>query len=236
MLENVSCAVPYDWAFHFSQCLYDWQTLITGLLALGVGSATVWMVRRQIDHQDQIFAAGRRSRFAVAKAKTPLAAIEIHEHAKIYIAEAENLLPFVLARSRQGFSFDGPAFPRQAESILDALVETSEDPILIDQVSALYSEQQVLASRLSDVPRPADHSLTIDDYILQPIMMDAIAMNLLAFGRDDVAMPRLDWSAVESSARRLIRDATARDRVLGHIADKRGRDRPVPLALRRQND
>lgn len=218
------------------QWLYDWQTLITGVLALGVGGATVWMVRRQIDQQDQLHAAGRRSRFAVAKAKAPLAAIEIHEHAKIYVAEAEKLVHLVLRRSREKFAFIGPPFPTQAETILDTLVETSDDPILIEQVSALYSEQQVMTSRLSDVPRPSEHSLTINDYVLQPIMMDAIAMNLLAFGRDDVAMLRLDWASVEASAKRLIHDPTTRDRIEKYIADKRERGRPVPIALRRHND
>ena len=231
----VRCDIPADWAAHFSQCLYDWQTLTAGMLALLVGGLTIEFIRRQMRQQDDLHAANRRSRFAVAKAKAPLAAIEIANHARCYLDAALALLPLVLQRSSQSFQFQGPIFPTQAETILDGLVECTDDSVLIDQVSALYSEQQVMASRLSNVGQPSQHALTIDDYILQPLMMDAIAMNLLGFGRDGEDMQRLSWDQVERSAKRLLTDPAVEARILAYIADKRDRERPVPLALRRHH-
>ena len=141
----------------------------------------------------------------------------------------------VLQSSKQPFFFRPPDFPVQAAAILDALVESSTDPVLVDQISALYSEQQVMASRLADVPEPAQHKLAVDDYVLQPLMMDAIAMNLLGFGRDGEPMQRLSWDDVERSANRLLRNQTVKPRILAYIADKKGRQRPVPLALQRHS-
>ena len=213
--------------------LYDWQTLVTGLLALAIGAATIMMIKRQIHQQDEHHSSGRRSRFVVAKAKSPFAAIELANHARSYLVAVERLFPLVLMHSQEPFEFDGPDFPSRAEEILDSLVETSEDSILIDQISALYSEHQVISSRISCVRNPSQHGLTIYDYVLQPLMMDAIAMNLLAFGRDGSPMTRLNWVDIRRSAKRIIADPTIRVQIDEYIKDKIARARPVPLALRR---
>jgi hypothetical protein len=233
-MMELSLDLPH-WAAIFGNWLYDWQTLIGAGLAL---VAAYWAGRglnHQIRQQERLHDESRRSRFAVARAKAPLAAVEIADHAQTYLAQTEALLPLVFTRSRDRFEFDGPEFPAEASRILDTLVENSDDTILIEQVSALYSEHQVMASRMKSA-RPVELSLCIDDYFLQPIMIDAIAMNLLAFGRDGLEPKALSWEDIEVRAKSLLRNATSRDRVLAYIADKKERKRPVPLALRRHND
>ena len=231
----VNCAALGDWTRDFSQCLFEWQGLegaLFTLLAAGIG---VFFLNRQIKQQDRLHNSARISRFAVAKAKTPLAAIEISDHARLYLTEAERLFPLVHARSRERFEFHGPSFPAEAAKILDALVENSDDAVLIEQVSALYSEQQVMSARLTSVDRPSEHALTINDYILQPVMMDAIAMNLLGFGRDGQEMRPLTWDNIEVRLKSLIANGSVRDQVLKYVLDKKERSRPVPLALRRHD-
>lgn len=90
-----------------------------------------------------------------------------------------------------------------------------------------------MTSRLTDISRPSEHALAINDYILQPIMMDAIAMNLLEFGRDGEPIRRLNWDDVEASAKRYIKREPARTQIIEYIIGKRERAVPVPLALRR---
>lgn len=231
----MGCAEMSSVLDHVGDWLYEWQTLVTGLLALAIGAASIVVIKRQIHQQDELHASARRSRFAVAKAKSPFAAVELADHAKCYLIAAERLVPLVLSRSKDPFKFDGPSFPSRVEKILDSLVENSDDSILIDQISALYSEHQVMSSRLTEVSQPSQHALAIDDYVLQPLMMDAIAMNLLAFGRDGQPMSRLSWDDVERSAKRLIGDQSVRGRIETYIADKVDRKRPVPLALRRHS-
>ncbi len=231
--DPFSCAVLGDWTNDFSQCLFEWQGLESGILALVAAGAGVFFLNRQIKQQDHLHDSAKRSRFAVAKAKTPLAAIEISDHARLYLAQAQRLFPLVQARSRQTFEFHGPRFPAEAAKILDALVENSDDTVLIEEISSLYSEQQVLSARLAKVERPSEHTLTIIDYILQPIMMDAIAMNLLGFGRDGLAMRPLTWDDVQVRLKNLVTDKNIRDPVIEYILDKKERGRPVPLALRR---
>lgn len=236
MGSTLNCRVPADWMSDPSLCWFEWQSLVAGFAALAVGALTIWMVRHQVKQQDNLHQKNRSARFAVVKAKSPIAAVEVAHHARAYLDVALKLLPLVEGRSDQAFRYEGPQFPPKAEMILDGLVETTDDPLLIDQVAALFAEQQVMASRLLDVGRPSEHTLCIDDYVLQPIMMDAIAMNLLAFGRDGTDIKRLTWNDIEAGAKRLLKHEPARTRILDYIRGKTERGVPVPLALRRHND
>lgn len=115
MTGKIYCRVPSHWLDDPSLCWFEWQTLITGFLALAIGAATIWMIRRQISQQDELNHRNRASRFAVAKAKSPIAAIEVAEHARAYLDAALELLTLVDGRDREAFRFDGPAFPVKAE-------------------------------------------------------------------------------------------------------------------------
>jgi hypothetical protein len=231
-LLALAIALP-DWVAVLRQWLFDWQTLVAGLFALFGAWMTVRYVRKQIAQQHQQYRSEQASRFAVAKSKTPWVAIEIADHARTYLKACEELWPLVKERSRDAWSFEGPEFPRKSEQILDKLVENTSDEALISQIAALYSEHQVMVSRLSNIEKPDQHTVAIIDYMLQPLMMDAIAMKLLEFGRDGQDFVAITWETIEWRANALVSSSEIKDSIQQHILDKKNRNKKVPLALRR---
>jgi hypothetical protein len=225
------CRTPSNWCHDFSGCLYDWQTLIGALLALGVGAFTITKVRQQIEQQDRLHDAGRLSRFSVAKAKAPLAAVEILDHVRIYRKAFEEVLALTLSRRRledQKFEFVGPAFPKEASDILDSLIENSRDESLIYQISTLYSEWQVMRSRANGIYYAVEHAIAIDAYIVQTLIINAISIKILEFGRDGKPISQITLHNVRNEISNNIINRTTQDRIFNYIDNKIEQKAPLP--------
>jgi len=231
----MQCINLFAQSCSFWSWLSNWQTLVAGLLALLAGVGSIIMINRQIRLQKEIHDAARISRHMVAKAKIPLAAAEAADHAETYLKKVEELAERIIDRDHQPFGYIGPKFPEEAAAILDCLVENAIEPIAAELVSALYAEQQVMSSRMSNVADPSSHSLCVEDYLLQPVMIDAIAIKFLAYARDGAELTPLTWEEIETGVRRLIKNRALNERIMKYISGKMERGTAVPLALRRHN-
>ena len=96
MIEAFSPSEIADW-------LYHWQTIIAGVFAVAVGFFTIAMVRVQIKQQDRLHEANQQARFRVARAKTPLAAVQLAKHASECAKGIRGLVPLVESRSHDPF-------------------------------------------------------------------------------------------------------------------------------------
>lgn len=68
-----NCTVPADWARDFSGCLYDWQTLVSGVLALGAAILGALFLHMQMRQTDALNHAALMRRHNASRSIMPLA-------------------------------------------------------------------------------------------------------------------------------------------------------------------
>lgn len=68
-----NCRVPADWVRDFSGCLYDWQTLVSGILALGAAILGALFLYLQIRQTDALNHAALKRRHNASRSIMPLA-------------------------------------------------------------------------------------------------------------------------------------------------------------------
>lgn len=232
------CRAPSDWLGDISQCWYEWQTLIGTLAAVAIGATTIWYVRRQIRQAEDTANSLRLAQLQVARAKLPIASSAIAAHAKRCIEALDTIEPAIMARARTATPIHMPAFPEIAEKTFDAFLAATHDENALFCVAAIYAEQQVLTARMEDMHiDPRAHALSIDYYYLQPVIMHALAMELLTYGRrESTSVSKIGWDDIASSARALVTLTGPRERILTIIRDKSERSITLPFTLSEQND
>ena len=228
-----TCRMPSDWVSDPSLCWFEWQALVGSILAIIVGGATIWYIRKQIKQAADLAERQNRASLEVARAKLPIASSATASHAKLCIAALDAIEPSIRERRRAGPQVSMPLFPPSAEAVFDRFLGATNDENGLFAVAAIYAENQVLGSRMNDLHLdPRSHALAIDDYFLQPIIVHALAMSLLTYGRRETdVIARIGWEDVQSSARTLLRNAATRDRILSKIADKIAHSKPLTFAL-----
>jgi hypothetical protein len=233
-VSAVVCKVPVDWLTIPSVCFYDWQTLMTGVAAVIVGGLTVRYLRRQISQADRVANEERKARLNVARAKLIVPSSRLAEHARTCLDELATIEPAVIEHAAQAEAIVIPPLPRQVEESLDALLANTQERNAIFAVSAIYGEQQVLAARGSDMHlNPSAHSLSFDYYCMQPVIMHALAINLLTYARrESEHVDPLTWDDMKGSVRGLTPHGPRRERLLAFADDKAERGIAIPFAIR----
>jgi len=227
------CAIPARWITHFSVCLYEWQTLIVGLAALLVGAGTVLQVRRQIKQADKIAESSRRANLAVARAKLPNATAAAAVYAKQCVVALDTIAPAIRTRAQTADAVVIPFLASDIQDVFDKLLVTTTDESALFSVSAIYTEQQVFESRLSDIHiAPAEHKCALPYYYLQPVIIHSFAMKLLEYGRRETDyVPTVQWGDLRNSAVSILRTSKACDEIIALIDDKAARDIKMPFAI-----
>lgn len=216
------CKVPLDWVMMPSVCLYDWQTLIAGFAAVLVAGITVHYLRMQIEQADRVTKEEGEARLNVARAKAIVPSSILAEHARHCMAQLELIEPAVFDRARVADPIGVLPLPLEVQTSLDALLANSRDRNTVFAASAVYGEQQVLAARASDMHvQPRSHVASFDYYCMQPVIMHALAISLLAYARRDVAFVEpITWTNMSASLNSLVSPGARRDRLLKFISDK----------------
>jgi hypothetical protein len=223
-----------DWFSIPSVCLYDWQTLMTGIAAVVVGGLTVRYLKKQIDQAARVAQEERNARLTVARAKLMVPSSHLAEHARTCFDELKAFEPAVTQHAGPANPVNIPHLPPNVEGALDALLGGTQDRNAIFAVSAVYGEQQVLGARASDMHlNPPAHAHSLDYYYMQPIIMHAVAMSLLTYARyENDAVEPITWANMASSTRGLAPAGALRDRLLGFVEDRSNRGIAIPFAIR----
>lgn len=185
LCQNVDCAIT---------ALYDWQTLVGSLIALG---AAIWagrLVLKQIRQSDGQETTRRQQRFTAARSTLPLTLSAMANYAADM---AHRLKTFKLAVERdhlQGLLLEPVPPPSDAIAALERMIEATDDPNVTKMLRKMLSEVQLLQSRSAELGRVnfgervgIPHN--VDVYILQCATIYAQASALFDFARfanDDV--------------------------------------------------
>lgn len=160
--------------------LYNYQTLIAGLLALGGAIWTVATIRRQIAEADRHETERRRRQNFAARAMMPVALNELSNYSKRCV---ELLLPLLPKQSGQlvtaHITQNAPAIPAEAVFTLRESTEFGVDPIAIT-IADLIRKLQIQHSRLADIENWLSSSGRI---IVRPNILEFIVDALEIYAR-----------------------------------------------------
>lgn len=196
---SLQCRVPQDWVNDFSLCLYDWQTLVGGGAALGIGFLTIWYIRRQIKQADEHVSTLRKGNLASARAYLPLALVEVSE----FSIECLTFLKSAHHSLKAGYVSEGgslagslPNVPDESLDRLTNILRYIDDTIISKYITEIIANIQVLKSRTNGVQNdPYVHKLAVDDFIIQAATVSALAVHLLPYARweSEAIDENIDW-------------------------------------------
>lgn len=179
--------------------LYHYQTLVTGLLAVGAGIGAVWTGRGQIRAaRDQIVAAhqqadsDRAARLRAARATLPTTLSSICEYAQATSQALYSAWPAAARRYRQ--DHDGsqvqhitvkvPGFPSELLKSLERVVETTDAEDVAERIESILREVQILSARTRPLENGENVSTdTLAAFIIQAASIYARAETLFTYAR-----------------------------------------------------
>lgn len=237
-VDRVSCAVPNEWVSHPSQCLYEWQSLIAGLLALAASTVVLTQIRQSEDHRrDDI-----KRRRTAARLLMPLALAEISVVLDQMVGKISTALE---AYGPDGFeitldaiqdgqtplrSFEQLFVPQNALSTFQNFAETLDYNEDIKHLSELVSRIQVLFARYNsqNLTSPAIEenlrSLIFEIAIVR-LLIDSIynyarSVDENSFGIVGVLPHDVVWDRIFSTAHGLVSARANRDFFFSGFGEK----------------
>lgn len=194
--------------------LYKWQTLFSGLIALGAAFIGWRAVRKQISHADLQFATTRQQRFIAERAGLVHVLTQISSYSDDCMSQTSSVLTKLLDRTGQekrtkvltGMlpSYEAPALPSDIVPELKVCMEYACDEFS-SLIASLLIDLQVQQSRIQSLWRDvkqSEHTI-VTRHSFESAFLDAAAIkghanNLYKYARfqtDEIPRP-LDWETV----------------------------------------
>jgi hypothetical protein len=212
--------------------LYNWQTLIGGIIAIGAALYAGQYVRRQINLAETIESERIRKRETAARAVLPLTLTKFvdfaEECAKVLDDLSRNDIP---ASSVSGIALASPVLPQAAITDLERTIEAATDERAVEMLTGLAGHTQVLHSIMADLVSQTNargNGVFRRDpnrpvWELRTARVHATASGMFQWARREAARPdEITWENIEQSLSLLnIGD----EKVIGliHRARDRGR-------------
>ena len=218
MSAELFCRVPANWLTEPSLCLFEWQTLLSGALAIGAAGAGAILLYSQIKQADRHESERRERRFAAARATLPLALSEITSFARIMVEVLAALRTRVINPTALPEAFVSPTVSDELIKNLQGFIEAAHDFTIVDHVCEIIREIQVLTARVESLQNDASligQEANIDEYIVQAARLHVIAGNLFDFARGSETNPPSSISWAELSRYLSVQHHIYEDRFPG---------------------
>lgn len=182
--------------------LYDWQTLVGALIALG---AAIWAgnyVRAQINQAERLDYDRRQQRFIAARSTLPLTLSSMSSYATNMGARLKTYHQHIVNENLHGLLFEPISPPADAIAALERMIEASDIASLNLMIRKMLSEVQLLQARAEELARPnlgdrVGIPPNIETYILQCAVIYAQAAALFDFARfsSDSPPDHVEWAS-----------------------------------------
>jgi len=189
--------------------LYNWQTLIGGLIAIGAAVYAGHYVRRQIRVSETIEADRLQRRERAARAILPLALTKFidftEECALILRTVSGSLVPAASATQPPLFT---PQIPQQPITDLERAIEAATEPLTVEIMAKLAAHTQVLHSIIADIVAHVNRSGSaryrrdpnLPAFELRTARVHAAASRLFSWARGEAEKPDdVSWDHIETS-------------------------------------
>lgn len=206
--DHARCVVPADWITDVSQCLFEWQTMIGGGLALLAAFLTILVMQQQIRQAEDIEKNRQNARYIALRSTLPHYLSHICAYAKSVaqeLARVGRLADNVDGRTCSE-NFNPPIFEGRLIDQLEKVVEAVPQPTLASLLGAILAEMQILASRSRQLSDPNEMNGMlgikgmIESYMVQAAKLYVMAESIIPFGRgEDGSLPEtLLWETVQT--------------------------------------
>ena len=187
-----------DFLCQASNWLYNWQTLISGILAVVAAAVSVWYLRKQIAQSEQHERERSSRRFNAVRATLPLTLSQVCN----YCLEIGRCLADLHHASEEEYlnqSYAAPSLPENVPAALEKAIEATVDKSLISALSDMISNLQTLNSRINGISidsrrRLQVTKLNVEYYIAQSATVYAIAASLFPYARRETDAPPASYS------------------------------------------
>ncbi|WP_157973096.1 hypothetical protein [Blastomonas sp. UPD001] len=158
---KLSCRIPADWVGDLSQCLFDWQTLEGGNLALAAAGLSIVFLRRQITQSDRQHREEIERRHRAARMSMPLALAAISEltqnvadtladrFEKAGNNEFDAAVDELLDAHPLKLGFEPVEISREITSAFGIFIETLDDGTNARHVAELIASLQIMIARFN---------------------------------------------------------------------------------------
>jgi len=204
--ETLQCDLWADWLVHASQCAYDWQTLIAGLLALGAAAITAFFLRKQIRQTEKLHQAELQRRHSAARATLPLTLSGMIENVEEMMEALHAAKQEISDHLHNQLNFELPPVPANHIAELQEVIASTERQDVIELISEIIGEIQILWARARILvdERERRHlaglKQHIDEWIILSAQIYALVEVLFPYARSetDEVPVSASWSQVTS--------------------------------------
>ena len=187
IVNGLTCDVHAEWYYDLSQCLFEWQGLAGGILALFAAMLGATLLWKQINQSEMHRRDELERRHIAAKLTMPLAlsvlgeavqkmANEIAEELETYQAdEFDRTLDSILSEKEPKKRFSSTMVPSEVLGTFERFVETLSDPSDIKHISELIASLQIFISRFNDLHLEGAGA----KFSLEGLLLDAATVKVL---------------------------------------------------------
>lgn len=139
-----------SWVTYFGERLWNWQTLMAGLLALYAAGKTVQAIRSQVDQADRHEEDRRRRKHYAARADMPVTLVALSDYTRSCLVELKKV-PFTPGQRLLLPSVPTlvvPDVPAEAVKVLRECIETADEGPR-DAIATMLEHLQIQHSRLA---------------------------------------------------------------------------------------
>jgi len=223
--STVNCSTAPDWSNNFSQCLYDWQGLEAGALALAAALVGAFVLQRQIRQQRVHRADEISRRHNAARLTLPLAlsaiselvqriANQVGDEFESFGPDGARTIKAVLDDAVGWDGFEPIALPNEVLISLEKFVASLSREQDIRHVAELVGSIQILLARYNGF----DFKQAAAQQNLVGLLLDAAKVRLLndkiynyarfvdesSFGIVGVIAPGIAWDEIHGKAQGLL--------------------------------
>lgn len=208
----VYCRLPSNWLADPSQCWFEWQGLISGVLAVGAAFVSIWFLKRQIAQTSELHKDELVRRHNAVRSVVPVALSAISEYCDAVVEQIATTIEDRQDDFEAAFdaaaegrieqkSFEPVQFPSDVISTMQLFVETLTRPADVKHMAELLGSLQILQSRFKDF----DLQQVAVEHSLHSLLLDTAKVKLLAdaifnYGRfvDEGSFSKLESCDLES--------------------------------------
>ena len=204
------------WSSTLGQWLYEWQTLVAGVLALLAAAVSVYFLRQQIDQSDRHERERLERQHRAVRATLPLTLAGLIEPLSAMIT-ALHLAAIEVANNGIAKSFSPPPAPGEYVEQLQQVLATTDESTVTEPIAEIIREIQTLWSRVRTLQteqaqrRAADLTAQIYSWIIQTSQIFVLVESLFEYarGRTQSGPKDASWAQVGTVIMRLQVEAEA---------------------------
>ena len=200
-----SCDIPADWILDFSQCLYEWQGIEAGVLALIAAVIGAIFLHRQFLQNERHEAQRLARQHKAVRATFPLTLSGICETMRQMILALDEAKRVIRT---QGYTKDfiPPSTPDRHVNELQLMISSTDERSVLEPIAQIIREIQTLWARIEVLSsktqqrRRAGLVINVNSWILQASEIHAMAESLFEYARseDETGPCEVAWERVES--------------------------------------